>query len=71
MGLEGTFLTFNQGTEMKLYKIVRIYEKDFSRRTIRKGLSLEQARAHCKALGNLDIQRFIDVYVHQIISNAE
>ena len=32
---------------MKLYKIVRIYEKDFSRRTIRKGLTLEQARAHC------------------------
>jgi len=33
---------------MKLFKIVRIYENGpFARRTIKKGLSLEQARAHC------------------------
>jgi hypothetical protein len=29
------------------YKIVRGYYKSYSRRTIKRGLSLEQARAHC------------------------
>ena len=33
---------------MNTYRIVRIYENDRSSRTIRRGLSLAEAQAHCR-----------------------
>ena len=32
---------------MERYKIVRMYFDDYSARTIRKGLTLDEAREHC------------------------
>ena len=39
--------TQNQGNKMKTYKIIR-FKFDGSPRVIRRGLTLEEAQAHCR-----------------------